>query len=172
MSDKYMVTQTLEMQLERVEMKPINTVQLRDEDVQLINGLSEFEAPYLEEKLLRKEVFSSNREYREAFTEFKKYAAINKIFGDGHGMASEKVDAVWHQFILFTREYHSFCNDFLGKYLHHSPKTSHTPLSKDAGKNLMFHYRQIFGDMPSSVWNKVNGSSDCGDCCSGCNCDD
>ena len=36
-------------------------------------------------------------------------------------MPSRAVDDAWHEFILFTREYHAFCRSVLGHYLHHSP---------------------------------------------------
>lgn len=36
-------------------------------------------------------------------------------------MPSQVVDVAWHEFILFTREYHNFCNKALGKFLHHTP---------------------------------------------------
>ncbi len=34
---------------------------------------------------------------------------------------SAGVDDLWHEFILFTREYHAFC-DRLGGYVHHVPE--------------------------------------------------
>ena len=36
-------------------------------------------------------------------------------------MPSEIVDVLWHHFILFTREYESFCKQGLGRFLHHVP---------------------------------------------------
>ena len=34
---------------------------------------------------------------------------------------SRRIDETWHRFILFTRDYHEFCNRFFGKYIHHGP---------------------------------------------------
>ncbi len=34
---------------------------------------------------------------------------------------SQKIDEAWHRFILFTKDYHEFCNRFFGKYIHHGP---------------------------------------------------
>jgi len=43
----------------------------------------------------------------------------------GHGrmvsMPSQAVDDAWHEFILFTRIYQSFCRNALGRFLHHTP---------------------------------------------------
>jgi hypothetical protein len=34
---------------------------------------------------------------------------------------SRRVDDLWHEFILFTREYHAFC-ERIGSYVHHVPE--------------------------------------------------
>lgn len=36
-------------------------------------------------------------------------------------MPSVAVDELWHEFIIFTRDYHDFCNNVYGAYLHHDP---------------------------------------------------
>lgn len=36
-------------------------------------------------------------------------------------MPSQVVDDLWHEFILYTREYKAFCNNAFGGFLHHSP---------------------------------------------------
>ena len=36
-------------------------------------------------------------------------------------MPSQVVDDLWHEFILFTREYKSFCDRAFGAFLHHTP---------------------------------------------------
>lgn len=37
------------------------------------------------------------------------------------GMPSKSVDAAWHEFILYTRDYIYFCQRAFGMYLHHTP---------------------------------------------------
>ena len=36
-------------------------------------------------------------------------------------MPSQVVDEAWHEFILFTRQYEEFCQNALGRFLHHTP---------------------------------------------------
>ncbi|GEM_PF-239711 len=36
-------------------------------------------------------------------------------------MPSQVVDVAWHEFILFTRDYQSFCRKAFGRFLHHTP---------------------------------------------------
>jgi len=33
------------------------------------------------------------------------------------------LDEMWHTFVLFTREYTQFCDEYLGGYIHHVPTT-------------------------------------------------
>lgn len=41
-------------------------------------------------------------------------------------MPSQVVDVAWHEFILFTRPYQSFCKKALGRFLHHTPTEAMT----------------------------------------------
>jgi hypothetical protein len=36
-------------------------------------------------------------------------------------MPSEVVDDLWHEFILYTREYEQFCKQAFGRFFHHTP---------------------------------------------------
>jgi hypothetical protein len=36
-------------------------------------------------------------------------------------MPSQVVDDLWHEFILYTRDYDQFCAKAFGKFLHHTP---------------------------------------------------
>ncbi|MDJ0535879.1 MAG: hypothetical protein QNJ70_25890 [Xenococcaceae cyanobacterium MO_207.B15] len=33
------------------------------------------------------------------------------------------IDEMWHTFILFTKDYHKFCDKYFGYYIHHYPRT-------------------------------------------------
>jgi hypothetical protein len=39
-------------------------------------------------------------------------------------MPSQVADDLWHEFILHTRDYHNFCAQAFGSYLHHTPATA------------------------------------------------
>ncbi|MFC3909139.1 hypothetical protein ACFORL_08630 [Legionella dresdenensis] len=50
----------------------------------------------------------------------------NKSLNFSCVMHSEMVDIdnMWHTFLLFTRDYHDFCNEYLnGNFFHHDPIT-------------------------------------------------
>jgi hypothetical protein len=38
-----------------------------------------------------------------------------------------EVDNMWHNFILYTKDYHEFCQRFFGEYLHHQPDVAEGP---------------------------------------------
>lgn len=138
----------------------------------LLRRLDGFEAPYLQDKILADKRLPSSEIYQEAFTEFKKYAALSQIVKGPLGMGSPEVDEVWHQFILFTREYADFCQNYLGSFLHHSPHTSSTSgeRKREGMANFRESYKRVFGDL-HPIWGL---SSDCSadlcgaDQCSGC----
>ncbi len=33
----------------------------------------------------------------------------------------KKIDLMWHIFLLYTREYQDFCNEYFGEFIHHQP---------------------------------------------------
>lgn len=48
-------------------------------------------------------------------------------------MPSQVVDDLWHEFILFTRNYQHFCQRAFGRYLHHTPAEAMSPGAPQAG---------------------------------------
>ena len=117
-----------------------------------LSRLESFEAPYLAAKMLRDGTFMTRRQFDEAFREFKNFVAVAVLVDDGVGMVSVDVDAVWHQFILFTPQYHEFCDEFVGHYLHHVPSMSDDD-GKDDGTRFLHGYEQLFGELPE-LWRR------------------
>jgi hypothetical protein len=63
-------------------------------------------------------------------TYFLIHARLGKVL---IAMPSRAVDALWHEFILDTREYHTFCARAFGSYFHHVPASKMFPgVSSDA----------------------------------------
>jgi tRNA uridine 5-carbamoylmethylation protein Kti12 len=67
------------------------------------------------------------QEAEELFMETKKflYLCITAPKGQKVVITDDLsiIDEMWHNFILFTREYHDFCQRFAGYYIHHVPTT-------------------------------------------------
>lgn len=63
----------------------------------------------------------SEEEAEELFVETKKFLYLAR-FGDVFIPEDmTMIDEMWHNFILFTKDYDFFCKKFLGKFLHHVP---------------------------------------------------
>ena len=137
-----------------------------------LEKIAGYEAPFLEEKLLLEGSLSSPEIYPVAFDEFKKYAFLATETDQPLGMSSRDVDQVWHQLILFTKEYDKFCKEYLGEFLHHVPTTSQTPVEGNPVLTFANMYKEVFGDVPT-IWNLKNnwcssGGCGSGQCGSGC----
>jgi len=64
------------------------------------------------------------------FEELKNFLFLSYTNKDTY-LFSFVVDEAWHTFILFTREYMTFCNNVFNKYMHHSPSISRGGYSDD-----------------------------------------
>lgn len=67
------------------------------------------------------------------------FAALKDFFicctdSKWHSMPSKVVDDAWHEFILHTREYHGFCEEAFGKFLHHTPAETFEKLQSNGKK--------------------------------------
>jgi hypothetical protein len=118
-----------------------------------------FEAPYLIEKLLKDHTAESLDEARLLFRETKRYFVITHSDRSvSWSMYSLGVDAVWHQFVLFTREYIRYSNAYFGGYIQHAPSNAprleHEPQRSTLSTFQMFadRYEQIFGEPLADVW--------------------
>lgn len=48
-------------------------------------------------------------------------------------MPSQVVDELWHEFILFTRDYERFCRQAFGRFLHHTPAVAMSSADASSG---------------------------------------
>lgn len=57
---------------------------------------------------------------RQVFVDLKQFLYI---CGTRPGIASptDKIDAAWHEFVLYTMDYASFCDEMFGRFIHHVP---------------------------------------------------
>ncbi len=64
----------------------------------------------------------------------------------------EEIDNMWHTFLLFTRDYQDFCNDYLGSFFHHDPlpakrrKVSKQKYEKELTLYLTYIYENLGED--------------------------
>ena len=100
------------------------------------------------------------REHEKELKRFFSLAALNPTFD--YGMAGP-VDALWHTFILFTREYAEFCESQIGRFLHHYPDRIYTDEVQGANVTTndtlewyaayLRDYVAVFGEKPPAhIW--------------------
>jgi hypothetical protein len=74
-----------------------------------------------------KEHGGTREEAEELFREMLKWLYLcDRAADDGFACAMtedlERVDWMWHAFVLFTRDYAEFCHRHFGRFLHHVPE--------------------------------------------------
>lgn len=57
----------------------------------------------------------------DIFTETKKFLFVCREQGMFIPDELLIIDEMWHNFILFTRDYQQFCQQYFGSYIHHLP---------------------------------------------------
>lgn len=82
---------------------------------------------------------------------------------------SDTVDIGWHTFILYTRDYHDFCHQVAGRFIHHDPTDSPetTPVDSPAvmRERTISAIRAAGYLVDDELW---AGAADCTQCADGC----
>ncbi|MCI0330703.1 MAG: hypothetical protein L0196_07100 [candidate division Zixibacteria bacterium] len=123
------------------------SVSLTDEQLAMLTRIEQTDFPFVEEKLL-KDGRIELEDLPTAVREFKRFIALVGFRIGPLGMISSLIDEVWHQFILFTRQYPRFCRETVGFFIHHQPNTSYTPVPSNAGRSFVRAYERYFGPVP------------------------
>lgn len=113
--------------------------------------------PSFQEKLkmrhLQAHSAMSDAEYEWKLLELKRYFVMCSIMRNVP-MFSSAVDEIWHDMLMFTREYQHFCDELIGTTIHHAPHSNVQPMP---GERAWFDwvYSQLFEPTPFSgyIWN-------------------
>jgi hypothetical protein len=89
---------------------------------------------------------------------------------------TEQIDEVWHNFILYTRDYATFCQSHFGFMIHHVPWNKAEVAQSDGTivKRTRAAAEAVFGPSLSSHWEYAEhpGSCGVGKCGASTNCQD
>lgn len=72
----------------------------------------------------------SEDEFEWRLFELKRYFLLNTIMKNTP-MFSMKVDEIWHEMLMFTKQYEVFSNKYFGKMLHHTPNLEPEPAPQE-----------------------------------------
>ena len=66
---------------------------------------------------------------------------------------SQRVDDVWHELILCTREYRALCDRYFGRFIHHDPGGA-TELSRRRFRETIRRYALTYGPPDPEWWGR------------------
>ncbi len=106
-------------------------------------------------------------EAHEAFEDLKRYLALCATNREGI-VPSPTIDDFWHNFILFTEDYDSFCATYVGRFIHHRPRRREEVMTTSTGQNpiefTLNLARQNFGELSQHWTYPLAKQGDCSDC--------
>lgn len=100
-------------------------------------------------------IMSANLGWDRAYTErviieYKKFIYLSIVYGGA--APSDAVDQIWHQHILYTRDYAKFAERFNHTFLHHNPDRLKGN-STHVFDNTVQYYKWEFGiEQPKDIW--------------------
>ena len=121
----------------------------------------EYEAPFLIEKLLKERIVDTEEEGQALFMEVKRYIVLARSDDTTiWDMYSLRIDEIWHQFVLFTREYIDFCMRHFGVYVQHRPSNAPEPApnpdepqrAASTFADFRVRYEEFFGSPVPKLW--------------------
>ncbi|MGF7048281.1 putative membrane protein YgcG [Paenibacillus sp. DS2015] len=143
--NKHLVPKQLNLQREVI---------LEDAESRLKAGLPKLFVKQLKGRMLEKFPRMSESEFDWKFFELKRYFMMTAIM-KSVPMYSDSVDDIWHEMLMFTREYQEFGEKFIGSSIHHAPHSS-TASSPNPGERAWFEwvYSQLFAATPYTgvIW--------------------
>lgn len=84
--------------------------------------------------------------------EYKKFIYLAAVYGKV--APPDPIDQIWHQHILYTKDYFNFCQSLFGKSIHHSPDR-YIGASSNAYNNTIELYKSEFGFDPLSLYPEI-----------------
>ena len=99
-------------------------------------------------------------EARDIFQETRKFLYLSQKPGVFIPDDLLIIDEMWHNFILFTSEYHQFCQTYFNAYLHHIPASKDEKIRRqiarqtDAEKFKQTHLKRL-GELMSITYDHL-----------------
>ena len=102
----------------------------------------------VKERMQQRYLELSDREWAWRWHEMKRFLLMAGLLNRVE-MYSAKVDEVWHEMLMFTREYQMMCEQFCGRTIHHAPHAaaSSSVDRQPASERAWFDwvYSELFG---------------------------
>ncbi|PZD97776.1 hypothetical protein DNH61_00500 [Paenibacillus sambharensis] len=98
----------------------------------------------VKDRVLHAEPNLAEQQWEWRWFELKRYFLMCGIMR-AVPMYSSKVDDIWHEMLMFTREYQVFCERFCGAMIHHAPHGKAGQPRPDERAMFEWVYTELFG---------------------------
>lgn len=117
--------------------------QFAGNEPELLNGVLAYENEDVVVRIMK--VQNCDRSKAEAI--FKDTLRFLYICGttDGGWGPTQVIDAGWHEFLMFTRDYADFCQKYFGRFIHHNPNRPDSTADRDRPRRTLIAAMQLFG---------------------------
>jgi hypothetical protein len=133
------------------------------EDIELWVAELVSEHPLLLRRIQANTPFQEHDELTQSLTELVRFLYLCSV-SKTTLTPSKLIDAVWHEFILFTKSYSQFCSARLDGFIHHQPSSNSSAELGQYHQTLAM-YQQYFGECNSVFWPKPQELvASCGPC--------
>lgn len=103
----------------------------------------------VKDRVLKEYPKMTDKEWAWTWFELKRYFLMCGIMR-GVPMYSRQIDAVWHEMLMFTREYEQYCTGFCGEMIHHAPHAPGVQPLPDERAWFDWVYGELFAQAPAS----------------------
>ncbi|MCA0758579.1 hypothetical protein KP806_26330 [Paenibacillus sp. N4] len=113
---------------------------------------SDFESR-VKDRVLKNRPGMSDKEWDWNWFELKRYFLMCALLRNVP-MYSRQADELWHEMLMFTREYEQFCMQFCGDMIHHAPHAPGVQPAADERAWFDWVYGELFAASPvgGRVW--------------------
>jgi uncharacterized membrane protein YgcG len=107
----------------------------------------------LKQRVMNENPSINSAEYEWKLIELKRYLAMNAIMRQVP-MFSEAVDKIWHEMLMYTREYQRLGEIISGAMIHHAPYSQSQPLPDErAWFDWIYGHLFEFTPFSNAIWN-------------------
>lgn len=97
---------------------------LADLVIRLENALGTDYMEHVKQRVMERHSISQTQ-YQWMLLEVKRFFLMCAILKQVP-MFSKDADLIWHEMLMFTRDYDRFCTTFAGRFIHHQPNVAYT----------------------------------------------
>lgn len=134
-------------------MRPLNAIKpLAADELNRFGKIEDFNLSSVRASLQRTEEFSAE-EARTAEQEAKRFLALQAISATGElAIINNYADEFWHAMILDTQLYRRFCEQAIGRFIDHIPRTTAAEAADAPYAETRKIYAEYFGEPDEIIW--------------------